>query len=74
MAQIFTVALTGRQEVPPNASTASGTGTVFWDTATDTLAYAFTFRGLDLGPARGLPPQTATTADDVTAMHFHNGA
>jgi serralysin len=38
------------------------------------LAYAFTFRGLDLGPARGLPPQTATTADDVTAMHFHNGA
>jgi serralysin len=74
MAQIFTVALTGSQEVPPNASTASGIGTVFWDTATDTLAYAFTFRGLDLGPARGLPPQTATTADDVTAMHFHNGA
>ena len=74
MAQIFTVTLTGSQEVPPNASTASGIGTVVWDTATDTATYAFTFRGLDSGPALGRPPQTATTADDVTAMHFHNGA
>jgi serralysin len=74
MAQIFTVALTGSQEVPPNASAASGIGAVVWDTATDTATYAFTFRGLDLGPALGRPPQTATTADDVTAMHFHNGA
>ncbi len=74
MAQIFTVALAGSQEVPPNASTASGIGTVVWDTATDTATYAFTFRGLDLGPALRRPPQTATTADDVTAMHFHNGA
>jgi serralysin len=54
MAQIFTVALTGSQEVPPNASTASGTGVVVWDTATDTATYAFTFRGLDLGPDQPL--------------------
>jgi serralysin len=70
----FSVILAGSQEVPPNASTASGTGSVVRDTATDTATYAFTFRGLDLGPALGLPPQTAATADDVTAMHFHNGA
>jgi serralysin len=70
----FSVTLTGPQEVPPNASAASGVGIVVWDAATETAAYAFTVRGLDLGPLLGQPPQTATTADDVTAMHFHNGA
>jgi hypothetical protein len=46
--QIFTVTLTGSQEVPPNASTASGIGTVVWNTDTDTATYGFRFRGLDL--------------------------
>ena len=69
----FSVTLTGSQEVPPNASAASGTGIVVWDTATDTATYAFTVKGLDFGPRFGLPPQTATTVDDVTAMHFHFG-
>jgi hypothetical protein len=69
----FSVTLTGSQEVPPNASAASGTGIVVWDTATDTATYAFTVKGLDFGPRLGLPPQTATTVDDVTAMHFHFG-
>jgi len=72
MPKNFTVTLTGAQEVPPNASAASGSGIVVWDTATDTATFAFTVRGLDFGPALGLPPQTAATADDVTAMHFHN--
>jgi serralysin len=75
MPKNFAVALEGAQEVPPNASAASGTGIVVWDTTTDSAAYAFWFAGLDLGPAVGLPPQTPeTTADDVTAMHFHSGA
>src|SRR3954452_10278808 len=72
MAQLFTVDLTGTQEVPPNASAASGTGTVVWDPATTTATYEFVVNGLDFGPALGLVPQTETTADDVTAMHFHN--
>jgi len=74
MPKNFAVTLAGTQEAPPNASAASGTGIVVWDTATDTATYACTLRGLDFGSALGLPPQTATTADDVTAMHFHNGA
>ena len=74
MATNFTVDLTGMQEVPPNASTASGAGTVVWDPATTTATYEFVVNGLDFGPALGLAPQTETTADDVTAMHFHNAA
>jgi serralysin len=69
----FTVDLTGTQETPPNASTASGTGTVVWDPDTVTATYEFVVRGLDFGPALGLAPMTAITDDDVTAMHFHNG-
>jgi len=80
MPKIFTASLTGTQEIPTHASTASGAGTILWDAATNTLTYDFTIRGLDFGgvnfgPAIGvLPPTTATTADDVTAMHFHMGA
>src|SRR3954467_6748025 len=57
MATIFTVDLTGMQEVPPNASAASGTGTVVWDAATTTATYEFVVNGLDFGPALGLPPK-----------------
>jgi len=69
----FTVDLTGTQETPPNASAASGSGVVVWDSDTSTAAYEFIVSGLDFGPALGLAPMTAITDDDVTAMHFHNG-
>ncbi len=72
MADIFTVTLTGEQETPPVGSAASGTGTVAWDAAALTATYEITVRGLDFGPALGMEPQTADTADDVTSMHVHN--
>jgi hypothetical protein len=72
MATLFTIDMTGTQETPPNASAASGSGVVHWDPATNTATYEIVVRGLDFGPVRGLPEQTATTADDVTNMHVHN--
>jgi serralysin len=74
MATLFTVAMTGSQETPPNGSAASGSGVVHWDPATNTATYEIVVRGLDFGPVRGLPPQTITSADDVTNMHVHNAA
>jgi len=74
MATGFTLVFTGDQEVPPNESTARGTGTVSWDSATNTAAYEFTVTGVDFGPVLGMEPQTETTADDVTIMHVHNAA
>jgi len=72
MANIFTVTLTGEQETPPVGSAASGSGTVAWDEAALSATYEITVRGLDFGPALGMEPQTADTADDVTSMHVHN--
>jgi hypothetical protein len=72
MTELYTVSLTGRQEVPPNTSTATGFGTFIWDAATNRAAYNYTVRGLDFGPATGTPPQTASPADDVVSMHYHN--
>ena len=72
MADIFTVTLTGEQENPPVGSAASGSGTVAWDEAALSATYEITVRGLDFGPALGMEPQTADTADDVTMMHVHN--
>jgi serralysin len=72
MATLFTVALTGSQETPPVATAASGSGVVKWDPAANTASYEIVVQGLDFGPVRGLPAQTATTADDVTNMHVHN--
>jgi serralysin len=74
MATGFTLTFTGDQEVPPNGSAASGTGTVAWDSAALTATYEYTVTGVDFGPVLGLTPQTATTADDVTIMHVHNAA
>jgi serralysin len=74
MANSFTLVFTGNQEVPPTGSTASGTGTVAWNTAADTATYVFTVRGVDFAPVLGLAPQTETTADDVTNAHVHNEA
>jgi hypothetical protein len=72
MDNTFTLTFTGDQEVPPNGSSASGAGAVTWDSEARTAAYEYTVRGVDFGPVLGETPQTATTADDVTILHFHN--
>ncbi|MGG5818388.1 CHRD domain-containing protein [Falsiroseomonas sp. HW251] len=74
MATLFTIAMTGSQETPPNGSPASGAGIVHWDPETSTASYEIVVRGLDFGPVRGLPADTAITADDVTNMHVHEAA
>ena len=73
MASIFSVTLTGDQEVAavPVVTDASGTGTVVWDEAANTATYTITVRNLDFGTALGLAPQTADPLDDVTGMHVH---
>ena len=71
MTTLFTVAMTGDQETPPNASQASGSGVVLWDPEANTATYEIVVRGLDFAPVRGLPADTAATADDVTNMHVH---
>jgi serralysin len=71
MSTAFRVILSSDQEVPPTGSTASGLGTVIFDSAAVTASYSFTIEGLDFGPVTGGPPQTPTTDDDVTRTHFH---
>jgi serralysin len=73
MAQIaFTLTFEGSQEVPPRASSATGTGLVIFDTTTNTATYTWKISGLDFGPISGKPSATPTLADDVTGFHFHN--
>lgn len=72
MATAFRATLEGSQEVPPNNSTASGSGTVIFDDAAVTATYSFRIEGLDFGPATGGPPQTPQTDDDIVSAHFHN--
>ena len=55
----FAAALTGPDEVPPNATTGKGTATATLDTATKAFRYAVTYSGLT-GPAM--------------AAHFHGPA
>jgi serralysin len=80
MSTVFRVVLTGDQEVPlpgqpdPVNTTASGVGTVVFDSAAVTASYSFDIQGVDYGPIRGLPPQTMATDDDVVSTHFHNAA
>ncbi len=72
MTRIFTVSLTGSQEVPSNTSAAGGGGTVIWEEGASTATYQFIIRGLDFGLAAGTGAQTPATADDVVNMHFHS--
>jgi CHRD domain len=72
MSTAFRVVLEGDQEVPPTGSMASGFGTVIFDSTEIAASYSFRIEGVDYGPVTGLPPQTPTTLDDVTATHFHN--
>ena len=74
MSTVFRVILEGEQEVPPRDTTASGVGTVIFDSAEVAASYSFDIQGLDFGLAVGLPPQTPTTDDDATRTHFHGPA
>ena len=57
--QLFTATLSGSQEVPPNASTGTGSGTVFLNDAQTTITVNLNFAGLS-APA--------------TAAHIHGPA
>jgi serralysin len=72
MSTAFRVVLEGTQEVPPNNSTASGLGTVVFDSTEVAASYTFRIEGVDYGPATGGPAQTPSLLDDVTSTHFHN--
>jgi hypothetical protein len=58
-AEKMKAALDGKSEVPPNASTATGTADIDYDAATKKLSWKLTYSGLS-GPA--------------TAAHFHGPA
>ena len=72
MSTAFRAVVEGTQEVPPNGSTASGLGTVIFDSVAVAASYSFRIEGVDYGPATGGPAQTPTTLDDVISTHFHN--
>jgi serralysin len=71
MSTVFRVILEGTQETPPNDSTASGEGTVIFDSEAVAASYSFDIQGVDFGPITGSAPQTPSVLDDVTRMHFH---
>jgi serralysin len=73
MSTAFRVILEGTQETPPNNSTASGVGTVIFDSEAVAASYSFNIQGVDFGltPPVGGPAQTPATDDDVTRTHFH---
>ena len=61
MSTVFRVILEGDQEVPPRDTTASGVGTVVFDSAAIAASYSFDIQGLDFGLATGLPPTPIPT-------------
>lgn len=65
--------LSGDQEVPPTSSTASGFSTLSLNETAEALEYSLTVFGLDFGQILGTDPQTPDTADDVMAVHIHDG-
>ncbi|EIM25047.1 calcium-binding protein [Microvirga lotononidis] len=73
MATAFRVNMTGSQVVPSTNSTATGVGTVIYDSIAVTASYTFRVSGLDFGSVTGTGPQTADPNDDVTGFHFHIG-
>ncbi len=59
MSTVFRVILEGSQEVPSNHSTASGVGTVVFDSAAVAASYSFDIQGVDFGPVTGGPASDA---------------
>ena len=77
MSTVYRVMLEGSQEIqnPPVSTTASGVGTVVFDSEAVAASYSFDIRGVDFGPVTGGPPQTPNDpGDDVTRTHFHTAA
>ena len=77
MKRAFRIDMLGANQVLPSVSTtAKGTGVAIFDDtgATDFLQYRINVSGLDWGPLTGKAAQTATTSDNVTDAHFHQGA
>ena len=56
MSTVFRVILEGDQEVPGNNSTASGVGTVIFDSEAVAASYSFDIQGFDFGPITGTEP------------------
>ena len=75
MSTVFRVILEGSQEVtmPPGGtgSTASGVGTVIFDSAAVAASYSFDIQGLDFGPIT-TPGGVPMDPNDVTNTHFHS--
>jgi hypothetical protein len=65
---LFTATLTGSQENPPNASTATGTASFVLNDAQTALSFEATIFGLDFTTM-----QTPGTADNLVAAHIHAG-
>src|SRR5687767_3238996 len=76
MSRAFRIDLSGAQEVPPNATTATGLGVAVFDDSgvNPTLDYTIVTRGVDWGPFMGLPTQTVALPDNVNNAHFHAAA
>lgn len=73
MANIFKVAFTGNQEVPPIETPATAIGSLELNEIGDALSYNITVKGLDFGNLLGIAPITPSTTDDVMGLHFHVG-
>src|SRR5262245_19644698 len=69
MSTVFRVILEGSQEVPSRDTTASGVGTVVFDSAEIAASYSFDIQGLDFGPITS--GQKPTDPNDVNNTHFH---
>jgi serralysin len=67
MSTVFRVILEGSQEVPPNDSTASGAGTVIFDSEAVAASYSFDVEGLGPFTIGELP----TDLNDINNTHFH---
>jgi Ca2+-binding RTX toxin-like protein len=64
----FSASANGAQEVPPNGSSATASLTAALSRGNDALSFSLDIVGLDLGG------QIGGTSNDITAIHFHNGA
>jgi serralysin len=71
MSTAFRIVLTGSSEVPPNASTASGLGTVIFDSVAVTASYEINAQGMDFSTIWGLPDQSGNS---VTGVFVHAAA